>query len=60
MPLDERGKIAAAEIGFYVPITAITIVLMGRYALRRDAGWLFLFLHSLGMHKSYLFSWNVK
>ncbi|KAF9498136.1 hypothetical protein BDN71DRAFT_1443866 [Pleurotus eryngii] len=47
MPLDERGKIAAAEIGFYVPIAAITIVLMGRYALRRDAGWLFLFLHSL-------------
>ncbi|KAJ8520573.1 hypothetical protein ONZ45_g2630 [Pleurotus djamor] len=46
MPIDERGSIAAAMIAFYVPIAAITLGLMARYALRRDAGWMFLFIFS--------------
>jgi len=46
MPLDERGKIAAAEIGFYAPITIFTILLVFRYAFRRDAGWFFLLIFS--------------
>ncbi|KAL0950696.1 hypothetical protein HGRIS_007473 [Hohenbuehelia grisea] len=45
--LPERGKIAAAEIAFYIPIALVTIVLVARYAFRRDAGWLFLFVYSL-------------
>lgn len=44
--LDTRGKIAGAEIGFYVPIAVITLLLIFRYVLRRDAGWLFLFAFS--------------
>jgi hypothetical protein len=49
MPLDERGKIAAAQLAFYVPIAGLTLYLVFRYALRRDAGWLFLALFSLSM-----------
>ena len=45
--LDTRGKIAAAEIAFYFPIAVLSAYLLFRYALRRDAGWLFLFLFSL-------------
>ncbi|RXW23831.1 hypothetical protein EST38_g2025 [Candolleomyces aberdarensis] len=47
MPLDERGKIAAAQIAFYAPIAGLALYLVFRYALRRDAGWLFLSLFSL-------------
>ena len=49
MPLDERGKIAAAQIAFYAPIAGLTLYLVFRYALRRDAGWLFLSLFSFSM-----------
>jgi len=45
--LDTRGKIAAAEIGFYAPPALLCGYLVFRYALRRDAGWLFLFIFSL-------------
>ncbi|RDB29693.1 hypothetical protein Hypma_015150 [Hypsizygus marmoreus] len=45
--LDTLGKIAAAQIGFYVPIAVCTIILVFRYAFRRDAGWLFLYIFSL-------------
>ncbi|KAJ7596705.1 hypothetical protein C8J56DRAFT_918125 [Mycena floridula] len=45
--LDLRGKIAAAEIAFYAPLTIITAILTFRYGFRRDAGWLFLFIFSL-------------
>ena len=48
--LDTRGKIAGAEIGFYVPIAVITLLLIFRYVLRRDAGWLFLFAFSSSEH----------
>lgn len=44
--LDIRGKIAAAQIAFYVPIAIVTILLVFRYLFRRDAGWLFLFIFS--------------
>jgi hypothetical protein len=46
--LDVRGQIAAAQIAFYVPIAAATFALIYRYAFRRDAGWLFLCIFSLG------------
>ena len=46
--LDIHGQIAAAQIAFYVPMTAFTIALIYRYAFRRDAGWLFLCIFSLG------------
>ncbi|KAF8912948.1 hypothetical protein CPB84DRAFT_490748 [Gymnopilus junonius] len=45
--LDTRGILAAAEIAFYAPITAITLFLIFRYAFRRDAGWFFLFIFSI-------------
>lgn len=45
--LDNRGIIAAATIGFYLPPAALTLLLITRYALRRDAGWLWLFIFSL-------------
>jgi hypothetical protein len=47
MPLDTRGKIAAAEIGFYAPWVVLTTLLVIRYAFRRDAGWFFLLIFSL-------------
>ncbi|PFH54748.1 hypothetical protein AMATHDRAFT_134274 [Amanita thiersii Skay4041] len=45
--LDSRGIIAVVQVAFYVPVTIITGILVFRYALRRDAGWLFLFIFSL-------------
>ncbi|KAF5355731.1 hypothetical protein D9756_004029 [Leucocoprinus leucothites] len=45
--LDNRGIIAAATIGFYLPPAILTLLLLIRYALRRDAGWLWLFIFSL-------------
>ncbi|KAG7099562.1 hypothetical protein E1B28_001395 [Marasmius oreades] len=46
-PLSIRGKIAAGEVAFWVPLTIMTLVLTVRYGFRKDAGWLFLFLFSL-------------
>ncbi|KAJ3575921.1 hypothetical protein NP233_g797 [Leucocoprinus birnbaumii] len=45
--LDNRGIIAAATIAFYVPPAILTLLLLIRYALRRDAGWLWVFIFSL-------------
>jgi len=47
--LDTRGDLAAAQIAFYAPIAVISIALVFRYHLKRDAGWLFLFIFSIGM-----------
>jgi len=47
MPLDIRGKIAAAEIAFYILWVVLTTLLVIRYAFRRDAGWFFLLIFSL-------------
>ncbi|KAJ7456626.1 hypothetical protein FB451DRAFT_1353927 [Mycena latifolia] len=44
--LDTRGIIAAAQLGGYVPIMGLSLFLVVRYALRRDAGWLFMFIFS--------------
>ncbi|KAJ7102315.1 hypothetical protein B0H15DRAFT_814116 [Mycena belliarum] len=44
--LDTRGIIAAAQLGAYFPIAALSLFLVIRYALRRDAGWLFTFIFS--------------
>ncbi|KAF9479734.1 hypothetical protein BDN70DRAFT_858106 [Pholiota conissans] len=44
--LDTRGKIAAAQIAFYVPIAIVSLLLIFRYLFRRDAGWFFLFIFS--------------
>lgn len=52
--LDTRGIIAAAQIGFYFPVAAISLFLVIRYGFRRDAGWLFLFIFALGMFFIYL------
>jgi hypothetical protein len=52
--LENRGIIAVAMIGFYAPVAILTLVLLFRYALRRDAGWFFLFVFSLGMASSVL------
>ena len=48
--LDTRGKIAAAELAFYAPIAALSLVLIIRYAFRRDAGWFFLFIFSASVY----------
>ncbi|KAJ7071489.1 hypothetical protein C8F01DRAFT_1110750 [Mycena amicta] len=45
--LDTRGIIAAAQLGAYTPIAAVSLYLTIRYALRRDAGWIFLLIFSL-------------
>ncbi|KAJ7462767.1 hypothetical protein B0H11DRAFT_2054271 [Mycena galericulata] len=45
--LDTRGIIAAAQLGGYVPIAVLSAFLVIRYALRRDAGWLFMLIFSL-------------
>lgn len=45
--LDNRGIIAVGTIGFYIPPVILTLFLLIRYALRRDAGWLWLFIFSL-------------
>jgi hypothetical protein len=47
MPLDTRGKIAAAEIAFYAPFVGLTTWLVIRYAFRRDAGWFWLLIFCL-------------
>ncbi|KAJ6604256.1 hypothetical protein DFH09DRAFT_1122105 [Mycena vulgaris] len=44
--LDTRGIIAAAQLGGYFPIAALSLFLVIRYALRRDAGWLFMLIFS--------------
>lgn len=46
-PLGIHGKIAAAEVAFWVPLAIYTLVLTIRYGFRKDAGWFFLFLFSL-------------
>ena len=46
--LDTRGIISAVEIAFYTPIAFLTLYLVYRYAFRRDAGWLFLSIFSMG------------
>ena len=43
MSLDQFGKIAAAEIAFYVPLTLVALYLLSRH------GWIFLFTFSLGL-----------
>lgn len=49
MALDDHGKLAAATIAFYVPYFAIALFLTLRHGFRRDAGWIFLLIFSLGM-----------
>ncbi|ESK98244.1 hypothetical protein Moror_291 [Moniliophthora roreri MCA 2997] len=47
MPLDTRGKIAAATIGFWGPIAIVSFGLTVRHAFKKDAGWFFLFWFAL-------------
>ncbi|KAJ6519443.1 hypothetical protein C8R45DRAFT_808716 [Mycena sanguinolenta] len=44
--LDKRGIIAAAQLGGYFPIAVISLYFVFRYALRRDAGFLFMSIFS--------------
>ncbi|KAM6498372.1 hypothetical protein JOM56_006320 [Amanita muscaria] len=45
--LDARGVLAAVQLSVYVPIAIVTGWLVFRFSLRRDAGWLFLFIFTL-------------
>lgn len=45
--LDNRGAVGAAFVGAYAPIAVVTFILIIRYALKRDAGWLWLNIFSL-------------
>ncbi|KAF7367219.1 Dienelactone hydrolase family protein [Mycena sanguinolenta] len=44
--LDKRGIIAAAQLGGYIPILVLSLFFTVRYALRRDAGFLFMSIFS--------------
>ena len=46
--LNSYGKIDAATMVFYLPILGISLVLVFRNGFRRDAGWIFLCIFSLG------------
>jgi hypothetical protein len=48
MALDEFGKIAAAEIAFYVPVFCIAFFIALKHGFSRRLGWVFLFTFSLG------------
>lgn len=45
--LDIYGKLAAAEIAFYFPLWIFTTIMVIRHGLRRDAGWIFLWVFSM-------------
>jgi hypothetical protein len=45
--IDVYGKLAAAEIAFYVPLAIATFFLTLRYGFRRDAGWIFMLVFSV-------------
>ena len=49
MSLDQFGKIAAAEIAFYVPLILVVLYLLLRHGFGRSQGWIFLFTFSLGL-----------
>lgn len=49
--LDAHGRLAAAIIPFYIPILAISFMLVLRHGFRRESGWIFLFIFSLGASK---------
>ena len=46
--LDIRGDLQAAVIAFYFPILIVSFALTYRYGFSRDAGFVFLFLFSMG------------
>jgi hypothetical protein len=48
MPLDQRGKISIAEIVFYVPTLFLAFFLTLRHGFRREAGWIYLLIFSVG------------
>lgn len=63
--LDTVGKIAAAQIAFYTPVAAITLLLIFRYAFRRDGGWFWLFIFSAGISTTFYIillidKWNLQ
>ncbi|KAF9023416.1 hypothetical protein BDZ89DRAFT_1069904 [Hymenopellis radicata] len=45
--LDERGKIAAAQLAFYVPIAIISLLFFIRYLFSNDGGWFMLLIFAL-------------
>ena len=54
MALDVRGKIAAAQLAFYVPVAIVSLIFFIRYLFRNDAGWFFLLLFALRQYQSIL------
>ena len=49
MSLDQFGKIAVAEIAFYVPLILVALYNLSRHGFGRNQGWIFLFTFSLGL-----------
>lgn len=49
MGLDARGNIAAAEIALYIPVLLIGVFLALRHGFKREAGWVFLVVLSIGV-----------
>ena len=47
MGLDQRGDIAAFQLAIYVPILAVSTVLVMRHGFSRRAGWLLLVIVSI-------------
>jgi hypothetical protein len=45
--LNNLGKIDAAAMVIYLPIFAVSLVLVFRHGFKRDAGWIFLCIFSL-------------
>ena len=54
--LNTYGKIDAATMAFYLPVFAISLVLVFRHGIKRDAGWIFLCIFSLSKLFFYLVS----
>ena len=48
MTLDQYGKIAAAEIAFYVPVLCVAFFIALKNGFSHKNGWILLFMFSLG------------
>ena len=46
--LDDHGILASVTIPFYIPILAISLMLVIRHGFRRESGWIYVFIFSLG------------
>lgn len=49
MPLDSHGKLALVEVIIYIPIGLFCIYNNIRHGFKRDVGWIYLTIFSIGM-----------